>query len=138
MKRYQLFDHTADLGVEIYGRDERELFGNAGYALFDLITDIEGVREKITFRLSVEGVDREDLMINWLRELLSLFNSEKYLFRRFIIERIGENILKAKLVGEEFCHERHLIKCEIKAVTYHQIKVTKDEAGWISRGIFDI
>ena len=138
MKKYELIDHTADLGVEIYGRDEKELFSNAGYALFDLFTDLTRVRKKISRHILVKGIDRADLMINWLRELLSLFNSEGYLFKQFVIEEIGKYFLSARLEGEEFCPGQHPIEYEIKAVTYHQAEVTRKEEGWISRVIFDI
>ena len=138
MKRYKSFDHTADLGVEIFGRDEKELFTNAGYALFDLITDPGGIRDRSHLTISIEGLDWEDLMVNWLRELLSLFNSKKYLPGKFLIDNIREDFLRAEISGEEFCSDRHLIKCEIKAVTYHKIEVKKQAGGWMSRVIFDV
>ena len=62
-KIYKTFDHTADLGIEVYGKDQRALFINAGYALFDLITDLDKIEVKTSLSLTLEAVDRED----WLR-----------------------------------------------------------------------
>ena len=54
MKKYETIDHTADLGIRVLGRNRRELFVNAAYALFDLITDLEKLEEKVSLGVSVE------------------------------------------------------------------------------------
>ena len=138
MERYRTFDHTADLGLEIYGQDEEELFSNAAFALFDTITDIGGIamREKRT--VSVEGSDREDLLVNFMRKLLSLFHIEGFLLRRFAVYELDEHSLSGEAEGEHFDQKKHGIKMEIKAVTYHGISVQKVNDEWEARIIFDI
>ena len=138
VKRYKTFDHTADLGIEVYGEDRNQLFINAGFTLFELITDIRKIEVKTSLPLTVEGINQEDLMVSWLGELLYLHQLKEYLFKEFIIHEIGEKILKATAKGEKFDPHRHEIIREIKAVTYHQIKVVCEKGNWISRIVFDI
>lgn len=137
-KRYKTFNHTADLGIEVYGEDQKQLFENAGFALFDLITDMHKVDAKTSLPLAVEGMNLEDLMVSWLRELLYLHQVKGYLFRNFSISEMSEELLNATVKGEKFDPHRHELIREIKAATYHQIKVACDKGTWISRIVFDI
>ena len=138
MKRYKLIDHTADLGIEVYGKDLRDLFQNAGHALFEIICDLSEVTEFIEKRVAVDGEDLDQLMVVWLGELLYLYDTERLLFKRFEVEEIGERRLIATVYGEELNEGHHTIKTEIKAVTYHQIQVRQEEGRWIARVIFDL
>ncbi len=138
MKRYKVFDHTADLGLEIYGKDERELFSNAAFAIFDLTVDLHNVNASEVRSVSVRGSDREDLFVNYLREILYIFNGEGILLKEFSISEISSRHLVGEVRGEAFNPKRHIIKTEIKAVTYHQVEVEKNKGGWKARVIFDV
>ena len=137
-KCYKTFNHTADLGIEVYAKDQKQLFVNAGFSLFDLITDMHKVEAKTSLPLSVEGMNLEDLMVSWLSELLYFHQVEGYLFRHFAIHDMSEKAIKANVKGEKFDPYRHELIREIKAVTYHQIKVACENGTWISRIVFDI
>lgn len=137
-KPYKTFNHTADLGIEVYGEDQKQLFVNAGFSLFDLITDMHKVEAKTSLPLSVEGMNLEDLMVSWLSELLYLHQVKGYLFRHFVIQDISEKAINANVKGEKFDPQRHELIREIKAATYHQIKVACENGTWISRIVFDI
>lgn len=137
-KNYKTFDHTADLGIEVYGKDQRELFVNAARALFDLITDLDTIEAKTSLSLNLEAVDREDLLVSWLRELLYFHQSEGYLLNDFVIEDLEEQSLRATVKGEVYETNRHALIREIKAVTYHQLKITQENEGWKARMVFDI
>jgi len=136
--RYALFDHTADLGVEIYGKTLPELFANAAFALFDLMTDLRIVRTTEERLVVVEGEGREDLLVNYLREILYLFNGEGLLLKEFLIIKMDPNHLEAQVSGESFDPTKHRINMEIKAVTYHQVTVGNTSEGWTGRVIFDV
>lgn len=138
MKRYRVFDHTADLGLEIYGRDEKELFSNAAFAIFDLTVHLHDVNVSEVRSIAVSGSDREDLFVNYLREILYMLNGQGLLLKEFSIREIGSRHLVAEVRGEAFDPERHSIKTEIKAVTYHQVEVEKNKGGWKARVIFDV
>jgi SHS2 domain-containing protein len=138
MKRYETFDHTADIGVRVFGRTVEEVFANAAYALFDQLTDLRKVGETATQEISVEGADREDLLIRWLGELLFLCQGRGYLFKEFSILHLDSNSLRANARGEIFDPSRHRFKTEIKAVTYHQVEVKLKDKGWEGKVVFDI
>jgi SHS2 domain-containing protein len=138
LKKYETFDHTADLGVRVFGQTAKELFANAAYALFDLLTDVKRIRETLGFDLHVEAADREELLVRWLSELLFLSESPGYLFKRFSISHLDQTSLRAVAHGETFDPSRHAFNLEIKAVTYHQVAVKEEDGKWEARVIFDI
>ena len=138
MKRYKIFKHTADLGLEIYGRSLAELFTNAAYALFDLVTDLHRVKPTETRTIAVSGTDREDLLVNYLREVLYLYNGKGLLLSDFSITDMEDGYLRGEARGEIFDALRHIIKKEIKAVTYHQTSVLQTAMGWKGRVIVDV
>lgn len=137
-QRYRIFDHTADLGIEIYGSDEKELFTNAAYALLDTMADMDRIEVYAKRRFAVGGSDWEDLLVNFLREILSLFNGEELLLKEFSISYINSHYVTGEAGGEVFNPEKHQIKMEIKAVTYHQVRVEQTPDGWKGRVIFDV
>jgi len=138
MKRFEILDHTADIGIMVYGEDLKSLFENAGEAFFHLITDLKKVRLRTERRIEIGGESLERLMVDWLNELLYLHDVENLLFKRFRVESAGEAGLKAKVNGEIFQEGVHVIKTEVKAVTYHQLEVRQEKGGWRARIIFDL
>jgi len=138
IKRFEILDHTADIGLVVYGKDLKSLFTNAGEGLFYLITDLRKVRRRTDRRIRIRKESLERLMVDWLTELLYLHEVENLLFRKFDIESVGENGLGAVVTGEPFQEGFHEIKREVKAVTYHQIQVEKANSGWRAQVIFDI
>jgi SHS2 domain-containing protein len=138
VKHYRIFDHTADLGVEVAGATLEELYGGAAFALFDLLTDLRRVREERSQKIDVRGEDRADLLVHLLRECLYLWNGEGFLVKRCSIRKTTPTRLEALLHGEPFDPARHRIRKEIKAVTYHQASVEEGQEGWIARVVFDV
>jgi SHS2 domain-containing protein len=138
MKRYETLEHTADTGLIVYGETLSSLFENAGEGFFDLITDLEKVRPRLEKRIELQGEPLERLMVDWLAELLFLHDVELLLFKRFTVESVGENGLRALVRGERFDEKTHVIKTAVKAVTHHQIRVQRERRGWRARVIFDL
>ena len=138
MKSYQPFDHTADLGLVIRGANEEDLFANAAFAVFDIITDLGRVEARETRQIIVEGDGPEDLFINFLREVLYLYNGERWLLKEIRLTRIGDREIEAEAIGEPLDLRKHEICKEIKAVTYHQAMVRQAPRGWEARVIFDV
>ena len=135
---YRLIDHTADFGLEIFGRDPGELFKQSALALTDLLTDPNRLAGRNRRTLAVDGSDWEDLLINWLRELLYLYNGESQLVAAVDITAIEPTRLRARLATDDYLEAHHEIRNEIKAVTYHQLEVKQMDSGWRARVIFDI
>jgi len=138
MKRFEILDHTADIGFIVYGEDLQSLFENAGEAFFHLITDLKKVRLRTERKIEIRGESLERLIVDWLSELLYLHDVENLLLKRFNVESVGEGGLKAKVRGEVFQEDVHVIKTGVKAVTYHQIEVRQEEEGWRARIILDL
>ena len=135
---YRLIDHTADVGIHVFGADAGELFENAALALFDVLTDPSSLKESRTYSISCQGQDWPDLMVNWLRELLYLWTGEQVLVKSVAVDRLLEYDISATIGVDPYDPDRHVIKEEIKAVTYHQIDVQKKSTGWESKIIFDV
>jgi len=138
MKRFKILDHTADIGVIVYGKDLKALFENAGGVFFHLICDLRRVKSRIEIKIEIKGEPLERLMVDWLSQLLYLHDVENLLFKKFSVESVGENGLKAIAAGEPFQEGVHVIKTEVKAVTYHQIQVCQEDEGWKAQIIFDL
>jgi SHS2 domain-containing protein len=140
MSNYKLFDHTADIGVEVTGRTRKELFVNAAKALFDVMIESKAGEEseKQHKKITIEGADAADLLINFLRELLYLFSGEKFITVSCEIIKFSNKEVDARLTGELFNSKKHLIKTEIKAVTYSGAKVERFKDSWKARVIFDV
>jgi SHS2 domain-containing protein len=131
-------NHTADVGIHVFGKDGKDLFANAAFALFSLFTDISALKGENKKKIAITGSDWPDLMVNWLRELLYLWNGNEILVKEVDIHSISEKRLSATVFYEPYDSDRHIIKMDIKAVTYHQIQVTAGPAGWEARIIFDV
>ena len=136
--KYSLIDHTADVGIQVYGADPKKLFSNAAYALFDLITDLKSLKAAHTKKITITAEDWSDLMVNWLRELLYFWAGRERLIQQAEIMTISSRKLIASLHYDRYDPDRHIIKEEIKAVTYHQLEVKSKTSGWEARIIFDV
>jgi SHS2 domain-containing protein len=138
MKRYEVLDHTADIGIVVHGEDLKALFENAGEAFFHLLTDLRKVKRRVERRIDIRGENLDRLMVDWLSELLYLHDVENLLFRGFKVESVGEDGLRAIAKGEPFQEGVHVIKTEVKAVTYHQIAVRQENGRWRAQVILDL
>ena len=72
-KKYEQWEHAGDIRIKVYGGSLNELFVNAGYALFEIITDVEKINEELTEYVEVSGLDREEQIVSWLSEWYYLF-----------------------------------------------------------------
>jgi len=135
---YKVFDHTADLGIDVSGKTQADLFSNAALALFEVMVDAAGIQTTQYREMAIEGADRTDLFVNFLREILYLFNGEGLVLTACRIAQIDEGRLTAEIRCGRYDARKHRVKTEIKAVTYHQAVVRHAEGKWIGRVIFDV
>ncbi|MHC4276271.1 MAG: archease [Planctomycetota bacterium] len=150
-ERYRLIEHTADLAFVAYGKDVRELFQNAAFALFDVYADLSKVEENIEKQINISiqaeaeaeephetDIDYEQLLVKWLNEFLYLNEVEDLLFKRFNVVELTATGLSATACGERFNPERHAILTPLKAVTYHRIEVVQEPDRWRARVVVDL
>lgn len=138
MKRYEQFPHTADIGVRVYGKDLKELFANAAFAMFDIIGDLEGMKTPITREFEVTAANYEELLVAWLDELLYHFYTKWIIFADFEIEELDSGHIKAKAFGRSVGDNKNRLKAEIKAATYHDLKIKQAGGIYEVEIIFDI
>ena len=135
---YQPLSHTGDLGILVYGNTVEELFAHAAWAMFDLMTDATTIRPQQTLSIDLTATDLEDLLVQWLSELLYLYDTQRLLCCAFTITTLQPRALSATVAGELFDATRHPIDTEIKAVTYHQLAIESLGTHWQARVIFDL
>ncbi len=136
-KDFEIVDHTADVGIIAYGADISQAFANAARALFSLITELDGVGEFLHQDIELTAPDEESLLVEWLNELIYLFDTENIVFKRFDVTQLNNTQLKARSYGEKVDSSKHRLKTGVKAATYHMLKVDKGD-GCQVQVLFDI
>ena len=134
---YEILEHTADVGLKVYGGTLPELFANAGRGLVMLALESPEASPKECRTLSASGGDREELLVHWLSEILYAMDAEGWLFCDFRIGKLEATAIEAEGWGERRePGERRRVA--VKAVTYHQVSVQKINEGWEAVVYFDI
>ena len=138
MVDYEIIEHTADIGIKVEAADLKSLFKNVALAMFDIIAEESNPAD---FPLQVIPIKQEadsldELLMNWLNELLSLSAIKELVFSDFKIKELKENSLQADAIGKDAsCYK---FNAEIKAATYHHLKVEQTKKGWQAEVIFDV
>ncbi len=136
-KDFEIVNHTADVGIIAYGADISQAFTNAARALFSLITELDDVEEILHRDIELTAPDEESLLVEWLNELICLFDTENIVFKRFDVTKLNNTQLKARSYGEKVDSSKHRLKTGVKAATYHMLKVDKGD-GCQVQVLFDI
>jgi len=138
MNAYEIIEHTADIGVKAYGIDLSEAFAHAAQGMFDIITDKSEIENKGTYGIELSAENLEELLVDWLGELLFLQGAENLVFGEFNVTVDEKNFcLSAIVSGEELTKEKHNIGTEIKAVTYHMLEIHRQDPCFV-KVLFDI
>ena len=135
---YEIFEHTADLGLRVRAPTLPELLADAGRGLFAMVVEnLDSVQPVVTREFHIAGTDQTYLLFDWLNELLYLCDTERLAFSQFSVE-VNEEGLNAVARGEPLDPGRHHLTHEIKAITYHGLKVEETQDGWLAEVIVDI
>ncbi len=137
-KHCETFDHTADVGLDARADTLAELFEALGEGLADVVCPRGSVAEEQTLAVHVEAEDVEALAVDFLCEVLAAIQENRFAVAAVSVEQISEIVVTAELVGESYDDARHEIATEVKAVTYHQLKVARGGDGWVGRIILDL
>lgn len=142
MKRrrpYRLLDHTADIRARVSGSTKKRLLQNAVFALIDLMVEARTVRCRSfrSLRLAAsDGLDR--LLVRLLQETLFLFDAKGFVTGRLEIITWKNGKFSGRAWGEKFDPQRHHPKTEIKAVTFHQLRIRKRGGYFEADVVFDV
>lgn len=138
---YKSLPHTADIKIQVEGETLNEVFERAAYALMDTTVDIGRVEPKEEVQIEVTGSDLQELLYNFLEELIVLIDADSMVFSKFnvnILEGEDGYRLKARVWGERLDLEKHNPKIHIKAITYHEMEIRKVDGKYIAIYVLDI
>ncbi len=140
MEKFEFIEHTADLGLRVKGKTSEDLFQNYAAVLFHTLTDYQP-KKIINRKITLQAQSLAELLVDWLNELLSIFFADGFLPKEYsltISDDRGGKVLQAEIEGEEFDFENNQLKREIKAATYHDLKVEENDEGYVAEVIFDV
>jgi SHS2 domain-containing protein len=132
--RFEELEHTADLALKVHGHSLKEVFANAAYGMFSLMADLEGLEPTISHEISLESLDYEALLVDWLNELLYLHEVEEEIYTRFEIETLSSSALSAIVWGAKMAAS----KLTVKAATFHGLEIRETEDGCLAIVVFDV
>lgn len=135
---YEIFEHTADLGLRVAADTLEELFVDAARGLFSMIVaNLDDVRPAQERSFDIPGTAVDYLLFDWLTELLYAFDTTGLLLSEFTV-RITPDGLSAACRGEPADRARHRLEHEVKAITYHGLVVRQENGRWRAEVIVDI
>ncbi len=144
MKTYEIINHTADVGIKVYGKNLQQLFLNAARAMFEVMIEetkrksIFQKEEQKKFLVNKRAGGIEDVFVAWLSELLYLFSAEGLIMDRADIQRLDSECIQAEVTGRIFNPDFCRVKTEIKAVTFHELEIKQSDKGYQAQVIFDV
>ena len=131
-EKFRFLEHTADIMFEAYGKTYLEALENAAHAMFSVFGTAKE-KEKATFSVSAHNI--EELTVQSLADLLAYMDTNEIVFSRAKVLSYDEK--KHSVVIEAF-GEKKQPRDAVKAVTYHEMSVTKDKKGWTIRVLLDV
>jgi SHS2 domain-containing protein len=140
MGRAETYDHTADLGLRIFGSDLNDVFRTAGEGLFDVIVaNRRDIATNQTEPVRLKADTTEDLLVDWLNELIFRSETQHRLYARFDVGIDPSGcVLEGTIGGEELDSARHILDHEVKAATRHGLSLRHENDEWVAEVIVDI
>jgi SHS2 domain-containing protein len=139
-KNYTIIEHTADIGIAVEAADLAGLFVNVAAAMFDIMAERRDTNApytsgiKLDVRLTAENQD--ELLVNWLNELLSLSSARGLIFTGYQIHKLTDHSLDASVSAEDIKSYRQ--NKEFKAATYHELELVNGPDSYKAKVIFDV
>jgi protein archease len=138
-ERFEFFDHTADIGFHVYGHSLAELFENAARAMHEALGRLHRPDSNLRKSIELQAESVEDLLHDWLADLLFEIEANHILYDEFEIHELTPSRLTATVRGGTIDFARSQTNEEIKAVTYHQLRVeSQPDGSWRATVIFDV
>ena len=131
-------DHTADLGFELWAPTLEMLYAEGVLAVGELCYDLDAVRSREESRLRVSGSNPEERLVRWLQEVYLMLETRMWLAAGASDMTFLDDVVEGIVHGEPFDAERHTLHTEIKAITYHGMKVEQDGSMWRVTVVVDV
>jgi SHS2 domain-containing protein len=135
---FEFLDHPADIGFRAFGSSLEDLFANCGHALLAIILDPAHVAPAQSWEINAEASDLESLLVNWLNELLYYVDTRRIAFHRFAVSFTQGFEVRCIASGEPRDPVKHPVRLSVKAVTYHQLRVSKTGETWLAEVYVDV
>jgi SHS2 domain-containing protein len=136
--RYEVLEHTADIGFRVEAPTLESLFETAAVALLAIAADTSDVQRAGHIDLDIDGEDHASVLVNFLSEILYLFDAGRYAPSTIDVERVTPTSVRARLDGEVRDPARHPWRLIVKAVTYHDLEVAERQGRWHARVFLDV
>lgn len=140
---YEIFEHTADIGLRIRARDLDRFFKDAAEGFFHLVTNLSVVQKTssknfLEIEMNFQEENVVELFMRWLQELLFVFSTRHAVLLKYHFTTLTPTMLRLKTKAVRFDPAKHPSRHEVKAVTHHQFRVVREKSGWFAEVIFDI
>lgn len=135
---YEFIEHTADLAVRARAGSLPELFVQATRGMYALLGDLRPGPQKVETTLELHAPDTEGLLHDWLAELLWQIDGQGCLFERFDFSRFDREHVTAQCTGTVYDKTASERTAEIKAVTYHDLRIEQRGGLYEVTVVFDI
>jgi SHS2 domain-containing protein len=132
------FDHTGDLGLEVWAPTPRELYAHAAIALMAQIADVSGDPPVERVEVSLEGDEPADLLVQWLNSVLLESDLRHVVWTSVLIQKLTPRRIEATLQGPRLDPKRHSLLREVKAVSFHDMQLTLDPGDCRCRLVLDL
>ena len=138
LKPYRLLEHTADISLRVRSSDLKGLFENAASATFEIMASriAKAKVKELLLEIRLQAVNKEELFVSWLNELISLSAVKGLVFKRFSIKKMDERKLSAVVKGERI--RNYKLDTEIKAATFNGLLIKRGGSGWLAEVTFDV
>lgn len=142
MQKYKFLENAAiaDIAYEAYGKSINELFENAAFAIFELSANLNTVDARQKLEIELENDNIENLLYDFLSEILFLKDSKYMVFKKVNVSIRGNKKyhLKAVLEGDTINPQKQQLENDIKAVTMHMFEIKKEKNGYKATVVVDI
>jgi len=135
---FELFDHTADMGIWVRAGTPAELLEPAARGLYAAIGELVPGEAAGSSKFDLTGGDRAVLLRDFLTELLILFERDHLMVTQVEQVTFDDGQLRATVRLHQFDADRSDFAREVKAVTYHELEVCEVDGGYEARVIVDI
>ncbi len=136
---FETFEHTADIGIRGIGSNYSEAFSEAAKCVFNIMADLSVFINDLEVSFECRAFNMEELLVEFINKLLYQAAINKCIFTDFNIISLADSVIKARVSGEKLkANHKNSLKLEVKAATYHQLKVYKDNDKYIVQCIVDV
>jgi SHS2 domain-containing protein len=127
---FKFHEHTADITLECWAPTLKQAFEEAALGAFEVILDTSTVEPLYPIEIDLRGIDLEELLVEWIGQLIALIDIESSFYSKFEVSSINQESkgfsMKGQAWGEPINLEKHETRTEVKAMTYADLKIIQE------------